>query len=129
MKKTVSAVLTVCLAFGAALSARYYLSGMNAAEVIRKLSGIRMALALYTLEHKTAPAAFEDLLREGKLEAAPAIKLRRHFRRAAVRNTATFEIKDSGAWAYVNSPKDPRFGLVYIDCAHMDEKGRYWSDF
>ncbi|HAT72831.1 MAG TPA: hypothetical protein DCS63_08455 [Elusimicrobia bacterium] len=129
MNKTISAILAFCLALGAAWGARYYGSGMEAAEVIRKLSGLRMALAFYTLEHKTAPSAFEDVLRDGKLEAAPRLKLPGHFGSSAVRNTPSFEIRDSGGWAYVNDPRAPRFGLVFIDCWHPDEKGRYWSEF
>jgi len=129
MKKTILTVIVFCLALGAAWGAHYYRSGMGAAEVIRRLSGMRMALALYTLEHKTAPAAFEDILKDGKLEAAPGLKLPGHFGSSAVRNTPSFEVRDSGGWAYVNDPRDPRFGLIFIDCGHMDEKGRYWSEF
>ena len=29
----------------------------------------------------------------------------------------------------MNEPGDPDFGLLYIDCAHKDEKGRFWSEF
>ena len=41
---------------------------------------------------------------------------------------ASFEhvIKSEGG--YVNDPADPQFGVVYIDCTHKDEKGRFWSE-
>lgn len=126
MRKSVIPALALLLA---AWGGYYYRSGMKAPEVIRKLSGLRVALALYAAQHKAPPASFEDTIREGKLEAAPGLKLPRHFASAAVRNASAFEIKDTGAWAYVNNPRDPHFGLVFIDCAHADEKGRYWSEF
>lgn len=124
-KPVLAAAAALCAAWGG----YYFLSGMKAPEVIRKLSGVRVAMALYALEHKAQPAAFEDALRDGKLEAAPRLKLPRHFGTAAVRNTPAQDIRDTGGWGYVNDPRNPRFGLVFIDCSHKDEKGRYWSEF
>jgi hypothetical protein len=102
---------------------------MGAAEVIRKLASLRLALALYGVEHKGPPADFAEVLNSGKLEAVPELKLRGHFHSSKVRNVPAFEIRDTGGWAYVNAPGNKDFGLAYIDCAHKDEKGRYWSEF
>lgn len=108
----------------------YYLrGGMEAAEVIRKLSSLRVSLELYRQEYKRLPASFSETLRTGTLEEAPALKLPGHLKRSSVRDTSSMSIKDSGGWAYVNNPGDPAFGLLYIDCAHRDEKGRFWSEF
>ncbi len=114
-------------AFG--VFAHYLYSGMGAAEVVRKLAGLRLSLALYAQEHKCPPPAFEYTVRDGKLEAPPLLKLPRHFRASSVRNVSSLKITDSGTWAYVNNPKDADFGLLFIDCSHKDEKGRFWSDF
>jgi hypothetical protein len=129
MKNKILSALAAAAALSAAWGGCHYQSGMKAPEVIRKLSGLRMALALYALEHKTPPISFEETLREGKLETSPGLKLPRHFGSAAVRNAASFKIKDTGIWSYVNNPEDPDFGLLFIDCSHLDEKGRYWSEF
>ena len=125
IKKTALAAAALLAAFAVA----YCLYGMRAAAVIRKLSGMRMAVALYSLENKRPPAAFENTLASGKLEAAPYLKLSRHSGSSAVRNVPAFEVKDTGGWAYVNDPKDRNYGLVFIDCSHADEKGRFWSEF
>ena len=101
---------------------------MPASDVMRKLSGMRVALTLYRLEYKTPPGSFEQVLAAGKLETVPAIKLAWHRGSAQVLNVPSFKFRDTGAWAYVNDPAAAQFGLVYIDCTHKDEKGRFWSE-
>jgi hypothetical protein len=122
----------VIIALGAAaalLAGYYYMRGMEAAEVVRKLSGMRVSLEFYRQEYKRPPSSFKDTLKAGTLEEAPALKLSRHLKSSSVRDTPSMLIRDTGGWAYVNDPKDRAFGLIYIDCAHKDEKGRYWSEF
>lgn len=123
----------LALAGAAALLAvwgEFHLSrGMDAAEVVKKLSGMRLSLELYRQEYKRLPASFKETLRAGTLEEAPLLKLSLHLRTSSVRDTPSMLIKDTGGWAYVNDPRDPDFGLLYIDCAHRDEKGRFWSEF
>ncbi len=104
-------------------------AAMPAAEIIRKLAGMRVAVTLFRLEHKTFPGSFEELQAAGKLEAVPGIKLAWHRGAAKVTAVPSFMIRDTGAWAYVNDPADKQFGLIYIDCGHKDEKGRFWSEF
>ncbi len=129
MKKKKSAALAAAAFLLAAWGAAWVHGGMGAAEVVRKLSGLRMSLALYAMDHGGKPASFGDTIRSGSLEDAPPLKLPGHFRRSSVRDVRTFAITDTGGWAYVNDPKDPSFGLLFIDCSHKDEKGRYWSEF
>ncbi len=120
------------LAAAALLSAwgfLYLSRGMEAAEVVRRLSGMRVSLELYRQQYKELPASFAETLRAGTLEEAPALKLPGHLKKSRVRDTPAMLIKDTGGWAYVNGPGDPAFGLLYIDCAHKDEKGRFWSEF
>ncbi len=127
MKKKI--FFAAMLAGTLALARGVWYGGMDAPEVVRKLSSLRLALALYSAEHKSLPADFGTILSSGKLEAVPELKLRRHFKNGKVRNMPEMKITDSGGWAYVNNPKDKDFGLAYIDCSHRDEKGRYWSEF
>lgn len=35
-------------------------------------------------------------------------------------------IKDSGRWGYVNDKKAVCYGMIFIDCTHKDDKGKYW---
>ncbi len=103
--------------------------GMGAQEVIRKLGALRISAELYRLDRKHFPLTFADTVRSGKLEAVPRLKLRWHPACDSVRDVRSAEITGSGCWAYVNDPKNPDFGLIYIDSAGKDEKGRYWSEF
>ncbi len=102
---------------------------MDSSEVIRKLSGMRLAVGLFRASKGVPPSDIEELIRNGNLEAVPELKLKTHRLSSKVRNTAGFMVRDTGGWAYINDPKNSGYGTVYIDCAHADEKGRYWSWF
>lgn len=128
-RRIIIIVLAAAAAAAAGLGLFYVRSGMGAAEVVRKLSGIRLALELYRQEHKKFPASFAETLRAGTLEAAPELKLPGHLKNSQVRDTPSLAITDSGGWAYVSDPRSPDFGLLYIDCSHRDEKSRFWSEF
>jgi hypothetical protein len=107
----------------------YFRRGMDSAEVIRKLQGIRMAVELFHQAQGRLPADIAELLQDGTLEAVPELKLKRHPAAFRIRNAAGPGLLDTGSWAYVNDPASAAFGTVFIDCAHQDEKGRYWSWF
>lgn len=128
-RRIIMIVLAAAAVAGAARGLLYLRGGMDAAEVVRKLSGIRLSLELYRQEHRKYPASFAEILRAGTLEAAPDLKLPGHFKSSEVRDTPSLAIKDSGGWAYVSDPRSPDFGLLYIDCSHRDEKSRFWSEF
>lgn len=97
--------------------------------IIKKLSGLRMAVILFKLEKKRYPADFKEVLINGNLEAIPEIKLNMHVHRKTIKQVDEIKYKDTGTWVYVNNPKSPNFGTVFIDCVHKDPKGRYWSWF
>lgn len=128
MSKKLLAALSAAALLGAG-GFLYLRRGMGSPEVLRKLSGLRVSLELYSMEHRKKPAAFEDTIKAGQLEGAPSLKLPGHRGTSAVRNAASFAISDTGGWAYVNAPADPAFGVIFIDCSHKDEKGRFWSEF
>ncbi|MHB0997272.1 MAG: hypothetical protein ACYC2I_12955 [Elusimicrobiales bacterium] len=127
-KATLMATLAAALA-AAAGGAVYLRSGMDSPEVLRKLAGLRVALELYAMERHTKPGAFGDTISSGQLEGAPDLKLPGHLPAASVRDVASFTVTDSGSWAYVNDKSSPHFGLLFIDCSHRDERGRFWSEF
>ena len=102
---------------------------MEPAEVIRKLSGMRMAITIFLLANGRQPADIREVIKSGNLEAIPLLKLKRHFASSKVRNTSELATRDTGGWAYVNDPKSREFGTVFIDCTHKDGKGRFWSEF
>ncbi len=125
-RKTIIGVISAAAVLAAG---RYVYSGMGAAEVLRKLSGMRLSTELFRQGHGRLPYSFAETLRAGSLEEVPRLKLRWHPARSSVRDTPSMSIRDTGAWAYVNDPASPQYGLLYIDCAHRDEKGRFWSEF
>ena len=102
---------------------------MSSAPVIRKLSGMRIAVGLFRMSNGRPPRDIEEMIRSGNLEAAPELKLRTHTASSKVRNASSTEVIDTGGWGYVNDPKRADYGTVFIDCSHADEKGRYWSWF
>ncbi len=128
-RRIIMIVLAAAALAGAGWGLVYLRGGMDAAEVVRKLSGTRLSLELYRQEHKKYPPSFAETLRAGTLEAAPELKLPGHFKKSQVRDTPALAITDTGGWAYVSDPKSPDFGLLYIDCSHKDEKSRFWSEF
>lgn len=127
-KVTLLAALAAAL-LAAGGGAAWLRSGMDSPEVLRKLAGLRVSLELYALERRARPAAFGDTVRAGHLEGAPALKLPGHLPASGVKDVPAFAVTDSGSWAYVNAKSSPDFGLLYIDCSHRDERGRYWSEF
>lgn len=127
-KRTKAGATALLLIFAAGALMRLS-TAMPAAAVIRKLAGIRVALALYRQEYKTYPGSFERVLSEAKLEVVPGLKLAWHRGSSKVKDVPAFAIKDTGAWNYVSDPASAQFGLVYIDCRHKDEQGRFWSEF
>jgi len=128
MKKRVIAWAAAIAALAAALWGLRLSSGMEPAEAIRKLAGLRMALTLYAGEAGGPPASFGLVQAAGKLEAVPYLKLAWHRGAGTVADVPDRAVRDTGGWAYVNAP-GPDFGLLFIDCAHRDPKGRYWSEF
>ena len=127
-KATLLAALAAALA-AAGGGAAWLRSGMESPEVLRKLAGLRVSLELYAMERRGKPGAFGDTIQSGQLEGAPDLKLPGHLPASSVRDVPAFSITDSGSWAYVNDKSSPRFGLLFIDCSHRDERGRYWSEF
>lgn len=125
-------LLTSILAAAAVTAGGVYLylqKSMDAGEVLRKLGGMRVAIELYRQEHGKLPGAFEDTLKAGTLEESFKLKLKGRPVQRRVRNMPELRIMDTGGWAYVNAPESADFGLLYIDSAGKDEKGRFWSEF
>jgi hypothetical protein len=129
MKKASIIALAALAAGTAAATLRYLAGSMDAAEAVRRLAGMRVAVTLYRMAKGSAPADFGAVISGGQLEAPPQLKLKWHRASSKVRQTNELRAKDTGAWAYVNNPKSADFGTVFIDCTHKDERGRYWSEF
>lgn len=105
----------------------YLRSEQTASQIVRKLSAVRLAFTLYKVNNKKDAISPEELIKAGYLESIPAIKLKWKLAcdKAEMRNT--FNIKNTGCWAYVNNNKDSSFGLFYIDSSAKDPNGRDWS--
>ena len=128
-KNIIIAAGIAALLFAAVGGVRYTNSSMEPAEVIRKLSVMRMAVTFFRLARGRRPADIGEVIKNGNLEAVPVLKLKRHLASSKVRNTPEPAARDTGGWAYVNDPKSRAFGTIFIDCTHKDGKGRFWSEF
>lgn len=106
----------------------WFSSSQNEAEIIRKLSSIRLCLTLYSInEKKVSTDPVSDLARVGYMKEIPYIKLKWKFKSDRIELVDTVKIRNTGHWAYVNNPGDVNFGLLYIDSSARDSKDRYWS--
>jgi uncharacterized RDD family membrane protein YckC len=39
------------------------------------------------------------------------------------------KIKDTGGWGFVTDPKAPCYGMIFVDCTHLDSKGKHWPEY
>lgn len=129
MPKKLALLLSAALLLAAAFALYRRARPMDAAEAVRRLGGMRVAVTLYKLSKGSAPADFRELGAGGQLEAPPELKLRWHRASSKVRSAPALRAEDTGGWGYVNDPKSRDFGTVFIDCLHRDERGRWWSEF
>ncbi|OGS59594.1 MAG: hypothetical protein A3J79_01480 [Elusimicrobia bacterium RIFOXYB2_FULL_62_6] len=127
-KKALILLATLCVAAAGALL-RYYSSSMDAAEAVRRLAGMRVAMTLFKISKGSPPKDFRELTAGGQLEAPMDLKLKWHGTSSQVRHAPALRAEDNGGWGYVNDPASPDFGTIFIDCLHRDERGRYWSEF
>jgi len=37
------------------------------------------------------------------------------------------ESNDAGGWGYVNDPKSPEYGTVFVNCTHLNDTGKPWN--
>lgn len=100
---------------------------------------MRSALEDYRAKHHNAyPSRLEDLVPES-LARIPEISVGKH---AATEVVDSFgaeicapggpdpaRVKDSGHWGYVNDPKSPCWGGIFIDCTHKDADGRAFFSY
>jgi len=100
---------------------------------------MRSALEDYRVKHHNAyPSRLEDLVPES-LARIPEIAVGKH---GAAEQVDSFgaeicspggpdpaRVKDSGHWGYVNDPKSPCWGGIFIDCTHKDADGRAFYSY
>ncbi|GAB4032787.1 MAG: hypothetical protein Fur0012_11740 [Elusimicrobiota bacterium] len=132
LKDRLKKLFLLLLSFAAlGLVLRFFLwfsSSQEEAEIIRKLSSIRLCLTLYSInEKKVSTDPVSDLARVGYMKEIPYIKLKWKLKSDKIELVDTVRIRDTGHWAYVNNPSDIHFGLLYIDSSARDSKERYWS--
>ena len=105
----------------------YLRKSMDPATVMRNLSGIRLSTEFFRSSQGRMPHNFEEVINAGNLEEIPRLKLKWRFAKRKVILRDDFKIKNTGSWAYVNNPKSPFFGTVFIDSDGKDNKNRYWK--
>lgn len=130
MKKKIGIISLVILILSLSGFFFFYLrKSMNPATVMRNLSGLRLSAEFFRSSHGRMPNNFEEVINAGNLEEIPKLKLKWHFAKRRINLRDGHKIKNTGSWAYVNNPKSPFFGTVFIDSDGKDNKDRYWSWF
>jgi hypothetical protein len=129
MTKAKKALLAAAAALCAGLVYHIALRQDPVPETVRKLSGLRVAAALYRLDRGTFPGNYGEVLAAGKLEAVPRLKLKGRPACSRVIDYGALAPAGTGCWGYVADPASPDFGSVFIDSAAKDPAGRYWTWF
>lgn len=93
-----------------------------------RLGQLRTAVTEFKSAHGgAAPATFEDLVADGRLEKIPRLWSKDagvpHPIKTGIRVVSERVSNDSGGWAYAPD------GTVFIDCTHTDTKGAVWSAY
>lgn len=101
-----------------------------------ELGSLRSGVSIYYGDAEGAyPGDLEALTRDQKYLSGIPLLWRGspfyspHRQSRMVENYPGRTTRDSGHWAYVDNPKDPDFGKVFIDCSHTDSIGSRWDSF
>ena len=94
-----------------------------------KLVQMRSAIAAYYGEHQGVyPTDDLSSLVPAYIDKIPQVTVPGYAPTAHV-STGTYEqaFTKTGGWAYVNDPKDPRFGDVFVNVDQQDSYGKHWT--
>jgi hypothetical protein len=94
------------------------------------LAAVRSALDVYRGEYGGYPTSLSALTAGGKyLKALPRVRIYGHERSdRPVTEYPSMTPHDTGTLGYVSEPRDPNFGVVFIDCTHT-HKDRPWNAY
>lgn len=99
------------------------------------LGALRSAMSIYYGDMEGQyPAELQALTTDGKyLTTIPSARTPNfHADSAAVQNFDAMidaSQSDAGGWGYVNNPKSPDWGNVFINCTHTDTRGKSWNSY
>ncbi len=133
--KTKLAVFAVILAVAGALAFNFVLKPRNikkAEEVNRVyLAALRRVVTRLSFD-KGALKDIAEAVADPEVSGVSGLWLSPgmpHRRTKSVSNYPTLAGQDTGNFGYVNDPKDPKFGTVFIDCTHADSSGKGWNSY
>jgi hypothetical protein len=99
------------------------------------LSGMRSAIRMYYDDtHGHYPTDLAILIRDKKYLAA--IPYAMPAKGEQMYHSKSNDVKyfssgdqsdDSGGWGYVNNPKSPDFGKIFVNCTHQDARRISWN--
>jgi len=93
------------------------------------LGALRSALELYRGDNGAYPTSLNALTAGGKyMRSLPRLRIYGHDRRDRYEEFPWMTPRDTGAFGYVNDPRDVNFGAVFIDCTHI-RKDRPWAAY
>jgi len=98
------------------------------------LISVRSALDIYYGDNTFYPTDdLDSLTEQGRyLSNLPIVKLpgtgHPENRHVTVGSSSTTAVTDTGGWVYINDPDSPAYGLVLINCTHLDAQGKRWDE-
>lgn len=108
------------------------------------LGSLRSALSIYYGDMEGQYPAALDALIPNHLQTMPKLKLAGHEETAAwtpygaevCTGSSAYgteidaaKLQDTGGWGYVADPNAKCHGMVFVDCAHQDTKGKRWPEY
>lgn len=126
----------------AALAIPKFMQLANAARepaVQGQLAGLRAAVAAYSRDNPGQYPAELAALAPKYLAAVESPKIKAHPEAGtptaydgSVCSGAGVDptkVRDTGQWGYVFDPAAPCHGAVFVDCVHVDSKGKQWASY
>ena len=96
------------------------------ATVQENLAQMRTALNIYASDAGAYPQSLSALTND-YMPVVPVAQVPLHADSNAIAIEST--PSDAGGWSYNNTPGDPRYGMLVINCTHTDVNGQSWSSY
>jgi hypothetical protein len=106
--------------------------------VMSNLYLLRNSAELFYNDHQTYPSDFTAIIRDQHVKPLPigghpATDQVQLYGNEVCAGTQTSDqmiigakLNDAGGWGYVNDPKSPCFGHVFVNCTHIRSGGKEW---
>lgn len=104
----------------------------NEAATRGRLLASRSALSIYYAELEGFyPSDLTPLTEPGSryLSRFGPVFTAAHGNNSNITYTSAFDSVDNGGWAYVNNMTDTDWGKIWVQCTHIDTRGKAWNQY